>query len=344
MGSKKQTTKSTTNQTQTNAPPAWTLPGLTSTAGLVQNAIGQIPATHYSGDMVASMDPSQLAAIQQAWQGTAANAGDLAGWMQGQIGGFQPTYTTSLPDTSYNVADRQNLTDVINASIHPVQQQLMESILPSITNSALAAGAYSGDRAMGVLPQTAIRDATDSMQRIAAQLGYQDYNDYENRRLAAYQAETAAAQGNYGLENNRVGLNLQALMAEPEFVNSILHTQASQGDLLNMAAQLGVQNQQLGINNATAMDQYASQSPFMGLDTASELLARLSGNYGTQTLNGTQTQTTSTSGGLAGQLLQAALGAGMMAMGMPGGLGGIFGGGAAAAQPAAASNLFTMGW
>ena len=136
-------------------------------------------------------------------------------------------------------------------------------------------------------------------------------------------------------------------MAEPEFVNSILHTQASQGDLLNMAAQLGVQNRQLGINNATAMDQYASQSPFMGLDTASELLARLSGNYGTQTMNGTQTQTTSTSGGLAGQLLQAAIGAGMMAAGMPGGLGGVFGGGAAAQPapaPAAASNLFTMGW
>jgi lactam utilization protein B len=331
MGKKKSTTKTTQNTVGTNAPPSWTFPGLSTTAGMVTDALGQIPATHYSGPMVATMDPTALSAIQNAWGATAQNATNLAGWEQGNLGQLNEgmNFSTALPDTSYDVANRPDLTSVINASIDPVRRQLMETILPGIQNSALASGAYSSDRATGVMPQTAIRDAEENMQQIAAQLGYQDYNDYENRRLQAYQAETAAGQQNYALDTQRQNdsraLQLQALGMQPDMINSILHTQASSGDLMRMAAELGQQQNQLSINNATGMDQYQSQSPFMGLDTASELLARLSGNYGTQTQNMTGTQTTTQSGGLAGQLVQAALGAGMMAMGMPGGMGAIGG-------------------
>lgn len=350
MGGSSTHTTSTTNQNQTNAPPAFTFPGLQQAGSMTLNALNSLPTSHYTGPLVASMNPQDLAAIQQAWGQTAANAGGAADYLTSllpQLTAGQ-NFSTALPNTSYNVADRPDLTSVIQASIHPVQQQLMEQILPGITNSALQSGAYSNDRAMGVMPQTAIRDATDSMQRIAAQLGYQDYNDYENRRLAAYQATTQAGQQNYALDTARqqelAGLNLQALGMAPDFVQSILHTQASQGDLLRMAAELGVQQQQAGYNNAQQMDQYASTAPFLGLDAASSILARLSGNYGTQTMHGTTDQTQTTQQDPMGQLLQAGLGLGMAAMGMPGGLGGIFGGGGATAAlggGAGAASLFS---
>jgi hypothetical protein len=134
----------------------------------------------------------------------------------------------------------------------------------------------------------------------------------------------------------------------PDLVQSILRTQSSEGDLLKMAAELGVSTQQAQINDAIARDQYASQSPFMGLDTASQLLAQLSGGWGTQTMNGTtnQTQTTTQKQPLGQQLVQGALGLGTMAMGFPGvtsalGLGAAGGAGGlgamATALPSAAS-------
>lgn len=344
MGKSK--TKTKTNQTTTNAPPAFTAPGLTETANMTMQALGQIPTQHYSGPMVATMTPEQLAGITGAWNATAANAGQLGTTLQDLL----PRLTTSpmsfsmaLPDTAYSLAPRQELDNVINASIHPVQQQLMEQILPGITNSALQSGAYSNSRAMGVLPQTAIRDATDSMQRIAAQLGYEDYQNYENRRLAAYQAQTAAAQQNYALENQRQGLisqdDLARLMAAPDFVNSILHTQASQGDLLRMAAELETAQRQGAIQNAVNMDQWATMAPFMGLDQASTILARLSGNYGTQHTQGTTTTTQQQP--IGQQILQGALGAASLAMGMPGGLGAL--GSLAGGAGGAASSLFAAG-
>jgi len=343
MGKSKSTTK--TNQTQTNAPPAFTSPALTQAGAMTQNALNQLPTQHYSGPMVATMDPAQLAAITGAWAGTAGNAADLSGWMQGMLPQLQNgmSFTTALPDTSYSLAPRQELDSVIAASIDPVQRQLMEQILPSITNSALAAGAYSGDRAMGVLPTDAVRNATESMQRIAAQLGYEDYQNYENRRLAAYQATTGASQQNYALETARQQAEQADMISRmsliPDYVNNILHTQASSGDLLRMAADLETTQRQAAINNMLGMDQYASQAPFMGLDTASEILARLSGNYGTQNMKGTTTTTQSQPLGM--QLLQGALGIGSMIAGFPG-AGAALGLGSSLAAPAAAgaSSLF----
>lgn len=340
----KSKTKTTTNQTQTAAPPSFTAPGLTDAANMVTAGLSQIPTTHYTGDMVASMDPAKLAQIMAAYTGTAQTAGQMTDFLQGMLPSLNQgmSFTTQLPDTSYSLAPKQDLNNVINASIDPVFRQLTGQILPGITNSALDAGAYSGDRAMSVLPTEAIRNATETAQNIASQLGYEDYQNYENRRLAAYQATTQASQQNYALENQRqqqeAALRMQQLGLAPEFINSILHTQASGADLLKMAADLETQQQQAGYNNAIAKDQYASQAPFMGLDTASELLARLSGGYGTQTMQGTTTQTTKQP--LASQLIQGAIGLGSMAAGFPG-IGSALGlGGAVSPATTGASSLF----
>jgi hypothetical protein len=342
MGKTKTVTKTDQNQTQTAAPPAWTAPGLVDAGARVTAAMNQLPTTHYSGPMVASMDPTAVQNIMNAWGQTGQNAGNLAGWMQNQLPQLtaNQNFSTQLPDTSYSLAPKQELDNVIRASIAPVQRQLMEQILPSLNSSALDAGAYSGDRAMKVLPGQALQQFGDTAGNIAANLGYEDYNNYENRRLQAYGMQTQAGQQNYSLDTARQQEQAQSHNQQ----TSILHNQASQGDLLQMAAQLEQQQRQSAIANATGMDQYASQSPFMGLDTASQLLATLSGRYGTDTMQGHSTSVQTQSQPLGMQLLQGALGIGSLAMGMPGGAGGIgalLGGGAKAAS--GASSLFNVG-
>ena len=356
MGSSKQTQQShgTTNQVQTSAPPTWTMPGLQQAADAVTSAIGQIPSQHYTGPTVATYNPADIAAIQNAWGSTAANATGLAGMMQNQLLPqlsaltMAPNWTTQLPTPTISAAPLQDATAAINAAMYPALHQLQTEILPGITNSALASGAYTSDRALGVLPTEAIANAQESMQRTAATMGYTAYEDWAQRDLAAQQAQVAAQQANYGLESQRVlqqqAEQLQALGMAPDMINSILHTQASSGDLLNMAAQLGLTADQATINNAMGMDQYQSQSPFLGLDTASQLLAQLSGGWGTTSMHGTQDQTTTTtqSQPLAMQLLQGALGIGAMAAGIPG-LGGALGlAGPAAASSGAAANIFNV--
>lgn len=357
MGTKKKT-KTTYNDHSTNAPPAWTQGGLTQAGSMVQNALGQIPASHYTGQQVAYMSPDQLAGIQGAWGNTADLAGQYTQYMQDQLPALtaQPQFSTSLPTANYNMGDRYaGLEGTINAAQHSTLQQLMENILPGIKSSALDAGAYSGDRAMGVLPTSAVQNATESMQRIASELAFQDYQDWENRRLAAYQGDQATQLGAYQADTSRqLGLadnNNAQMQLLPQYIQSMLHTSGSVGDLLNMSAALGVQNQQAQIGDALAQDRYASYSPFMGLDQASQLLAQLSGNWGTQDRTGSS-KTTETTGGL-GPALQTAAGIASMAMGMPGmggggGMAGLLGagagslGGAAGAAPSwiNASNLF----
>ncbi len=163
----------------------------------------------------------------------------------------------------------------IEAAIHPVFKQLTEQVLPGIQSSAISSGAYSGDRANTILPGMAIRDSNESAQRIAAEIG--------ERRL-------------------------QML---PEFANTSMGLSTGAGDLLAGANQVGMQGQQLGIDNELARQQYELQYPFQGLDMASALLARLSGNYGTTTRDGTSTQTQTTSG--LGNIVQGALGAASLA-------------------------------
>jgi hypothetical protein len=342
MSSKK---KSTTkyNQTQVAAPPSFTAGGLEATAGMVQSALGQIPTQHYDGQQVAFMSPEQLAQIQGAWTNTAGLAGDYTDWMGNQLPGLTQQYDfqTQLPTASYDMGQLTDVQPVIQSALNPVLRQLQEQILPGIQNSSLDAGAYSGDRAMSVLPTTALQNYSREASDIATQIAYQNYQDYEARRLQAWEGDQNRLLAGYGAETQR-GLgeeasNVSQMGAINDYISGILRNSASQGDLLNMAAQLGVTNQQAQINDLLAQDQYASYSPFMGLDQASALLAQLSGNYGTQTTEG-KSKTTEKTGGL-GEWVKGAIGLGSMVAGIPG-IGGALGlGGAAAGASGSVSPL-----
>jgi len=289
---------------------------------MVTSALGQIPTTHYSGQQVAYMSPEEQAAIQAAWGNTAGLAGDYTSYMGERLPELTDLWDweSQLPTASFNMGSLQDVDPVIQAALNPVYRSLTEQLLPGISSSSLQSGAYTGDRAMGVLPESVIQDYSREASDIATQIGYQNYMDYENRRLNAWQGDQDRLLGGYVAETQR-GLGQNAsqtdmMGAEADYISNILRNSASVGDLLNMSSQLGVSNSQAAINDALARDQYASYSPFMGLDQAAQLLTMLSGDYGTSTLQG-KTTTKEKTGGL-GEWVKGAIGIGSMIAGIPG--------------------------
>lgn len=282
MGSKSKQ-KTTSNQTTTAAPPSWTMPGISDAAARVTAALQQLPGTKYEGQFNALPD---FGGAIDAYGRSATDSREMSDWTRGLV--EDPRIDT-----------RTGLLPAITAAIDPVQKQLLERTLPGIRSSALESGAYSGDRAMTMLPELAIRDANESMQRIAAEMGYRDLQANADREL-----------GFMGML--------------PDLVDTIMRTSAGEGDLLKMAAGLGAEQDQAGINNDLARNQYEWMYPFQGLDIASNLLAQLSGGYGTTTSQGEQTVTQKT-GGL-GSIASGLLGAASLIGSFPTAGGGTFGG------------------
>lgn len=346
MGSKTKTT-SNTNQTNTNAPPTFTQPGLTLAGDMTTQALANLPTTAYSGPMVAQ--PGNVQGVVDAYGNAANTAGQMSTFLQGQLPGLTtaPTFGTTLPTAQYDAGNGTDLTPAIQAAIHPVFQQLQEQVLPGIRSSALDSGAYSGDRAMSVLPEMAIRDSTDSANRIAAQLGYEDYQAREARRLSGFEEDQNRALAGYNADTTRTlgtGDLMTSRMAQlPNLVDTILRASTGQGDILRGASDYQQTADQAQINDALQRDQYGQTRPFMGLDVASQILQRLSGNYGTQTGTGSTTQTQST-GGL-GSVVQGLMGLASLAAAIPTGgaslaAGGAMGGGASGSWVPLASTIF----
>jgi hypothetical protein len=335
----KKTSKS--SETRTVAPPSWTMPGIEDASSRVTAALGNLPTATYGGDFTAPVDYSgAIANYGQAAQ----RAQQLAGFGQQQLTAAAPQYdfSTTLPSFdykpgTYDVGNGTDLTGKIQASLAPVYQQLTQQLLPSLRSSAMQSGAYSGSRAQEILPAMALQDYGQTAGNIASTIGYQDYNDREQRRLSAYgvdqgnalQAAQTAAQTQlagfsadsarqFGMQQDRQNY----ANSLPDLIDTILRASTGSGDIAAQAAGLEQQQQQAVINNNLARQQYAVQQPFQGLDIATQLLAALSGNYGTTTSSGTQTQT---SGGL-GSVVAGGAGLAGLVGGFPVAGGGTFGG------------------
>lgn len=277
MGSKKKSTTKSSG-TATSTAPNWTLPGYQQAGQLLQQAIAMPRPDPYTGQFIAQMDPSRVAAQMAAYDQAAATSGSLGGQLQ--------SYMDMLMQPRDAVGLQQ---EAIAASINPVFRQLQEQVLPGITNSALSSGAYTTDRALGVVPQQAIRDTSEEAARLAAQYGWEAFQADENRRL-----------------------QLGQLL--PQLASQIGLFSSAQGDLMGLGTQLGMQLGQGGIDEALAQHNYALQAPFEGLDIMGSLLQLLSGSYGTQTQK-SQSKTVESTGGL-GQVLQGAMGLASMAGGL----------------------------
>jgi hypothetical protein len=278
VGSKNKT-KTTENKTTTVAPPSWTMPGISNVADQVTQAamgLSSIPA--YNGNYTATPDMGLINGAIDAYKGTAASAGNYSALLGGKIGGLQ----------NYDVGSMQDVQPVIKAALSPVYDQLTKVTLPGLRTSAADAGAYSGSRAGSILPALALDDYNKTAGDLATKIGYQNYTDFEDRRLKGAE-----------LDQNQ-------LKILPDLINAALATSAAGGDTLAGAAQLGQTAAQAGISNDLAKYNAQFTQPFQGLDLAAALLSQLSGNYGTTNTQGTSTQVQSTGGlgpivqGLAG--------------------------------------------
>lgn len=318
MGSKK-TTETKSNQTTTVAPPSWTMPGIADASGRVINALNSLPGQQYQGDFVAQPNQGLINGAVNAYTGAAAqgqqNAAQLGQLAQGV--GALPQITTG----NYNVGSAYDINPAIQAATAPLFKQLTEGTLPGLRSAAIDSGAYSGDRAMSVLPSQAIQATAENAQNLAAQIGYQNYNDMEQRRLQGYTVDQGNALQAQQLNN---AFRLQGASAQSDLLNEQMKMLTSGGDLYSAAAGTQQQAQQAGIDNALKQAQYSYMYPFQGLDIASSLLAQLSGNYGTTTSNGTQTQVQSTSG--LGNVMQGVLGGASLLGSIPMGGGATLGG------------------
>lgn len=316
MGSKKTTTQ-TQNSTNTNAPPTWTLPGLQIAGNAVTEALrANEGGAQYGGDFVAQADQDRVATQIGLYDNASNTAGQLAQSSQDYVQNFFAPRD-----------DNMLLQEAITASLDPVYRNLQERVLPGITNSALMAGAYSNDRALGVVPGEAIRDTQEEAARLAASMGYAGYQAEQDRQI------------------QRAGML-------PTLTNLIGSLTGAQADLYGMGTAFGQQNTQTGLDNDIARHQYGVSAPYERIAPAAQLLAMLSQNWGTQTGNSESTTTQRTSG--LGPILQGAMGiasmaAGLGAFGPMAGAAGAAGSGAAAAAPAmvqpwpTASNVFGRG-
>lgn len=275
MGSKKKST-TTTNQTQTAAPPSYALPGITDVANRVTGALGQLPTDSYQGDFIAMPDQQSVDEIAAAYDSAAGRALDLSNQTQDWFGNF----------LAAEHDNQTGLNDAIDAAIHPVFRQLQEQVLPGLANSAVQSGAYGNNRYFDTTTGQVTRDATENAQRIAATLGYENYQAMLEREI-------------------------QRASMVPGMNNNIMQLAASQGDLLRQGDADRILRDQAVIDNELAREDYNFTRPFRGLDIASSLLSQLSQGYGTTNMNGTST-TVEKTGGL-GSVVQGLAGLGGLA-------------------------------
>lgn len=329
----KKTTNNVTNQTQTNAPPEWALPGLEQLASRITSIIPNMPGPAYTGDFVAPPNATQYSALP-----IFANASNMALQGADQAGQAASALTSGGPNYGAWNTPRFDTTAAAMAASQPIFRQLQQQVLPGLQSSALASGAYGGGRAMELLPGMAIRDAVRGAQEIGTNMAFAEHQGAMQDQLAGYQALTQRGLGTEGLRQ-------QALLGLPSLLDARMRMATGAGDILSQSGSMQQAWDQSAINNQLARFQYNQDYPFQGLDRAAQLLSGLASGYGTQTMHGT-TKTTESSGGLA-PWLGGAIGLASTLAGMPGigsalGLGGAAGGAAAGAMssPALAS-IFT---
>jgi hypothetical protein len=354
MGSKKITTN-TTQQTQAAKPLDMVMPGFQQIADRTNAALQQVPTAGYAGDFVATAGANQLDNLLASY---GRNAADAAGYGRkidtvaerlAEPISFQQTQAPALRQFQGDNGGGR-LDAAIRASFNPIVQQLQENILPGIRSSALDSGAYSSDRAMRVLPAEAISDAMESGNRVAAGLAYDGFQQEEGRQLAGLNSYQDQLLRSYDQDTQRTlgagELQTRRNSMLPDMYGSAMQMRGGESDLLKMLMEAEMGNRQGGLNNAMARDEYNAQQPFRGLDTAANILTRLSQGYGTTDSNGTS-RTVERTGGL-GSVVQGALGLASMAAGagLFGGIGGAVpgavtsGGAAAGGLGAGAANIF----
>lgn len=240
----------------------------------VLNAFGSVGLDPYSGPLSAGADPLQIAANQGAEQAAFGAIG------QGQ--GIRGLAEQLISGQTLNSFSNPGFEGVLTAATRPAIQAFNESVVPQITSSAIANGAYGGSR-NGIALGLAADRLGESLQDTTSNLAYQNFQTERGRQLNAG-----------SLLNQAFGLDQQPFQT---------------------ASALGAERRgfaQDQINENVQLDSLARSQPFETIGQLGQLLAMVgdrqgagqneglsnSQSVGTSTSNGMQTQDAGTFGNL----------------------------------------------
>lgn len=180
-------------QTTTTEPWSGVKPYLKDLANMIGEQKGDIVGGDYTKDM-AEMTPEQRTALESLQQ------------YYGEGGGFQETLgqangaLSDLLRSPEEVAQSQEVQDLIASKQAGITEQLNEKVLPQIRSGATSAGQYGSTR-QGVAEGVATGKAASSMADLEAQITGDVYNtQLQNQLKATGLAPSIASAGGSGLE------------------------------------------------------------------------------------------------------------------------------------------------
>jgi len=290
-----------TTTIQKSEPPAYLQPFLTDIAEKAQGAFGQVPQGGFSGDLVSPVNPLQTEALG-IQEGIARGLGGF-GDTTGQIADLQAQRVLSgdiLAPLSERFDPRSAGTEgVIQAALDPVQDRLLEQIIPGIQSQAIQEGAFGGTR-QDVTTGSALQDFTREAGNIAANIEFQDFARQEDQRF-----NDLLSIREFGPELEKI--NQAAALTAPEIANQGVQQELLPATLLGQAGEASRLFGQDEIDNLYQQYVLGTQTPFVGLD---QYAALVNGTAlgGTSTLTGPRSAGISSGGGGIGGAIAGGLG------------------------------------
>lgn len=169
------------------------------------------PPQRYGGSTIAGFDPSQLAGQEMAL-GSAGAQGELAS-------NAAKASNFLLGGNIWDPAANPNLQGAVDASVRPIQQNLLQSTLPSLRGEAVSAGGFGGSR-QGIAEGLASQGASQAIGDTASKLVQGQYATNLDAQMKALgllpqtqQAQLAPAQTTSAVGDVRQAL-AQALLGE----------------------------------------------------------------------------------------------------------------------------------
>lgn len=207
------------------------------------SALNAVPQGAYSGPLSAGADPLQVSANQGAEQ--------VAFDAIGQGSGVRGLANDLLSGRTLDARTNPGFTGVVDSATRPLIENFTDNVVPQITSSAIASGAYGGSRngvALGLASDRLQKSLLDTTSNLA-------YNNFQQERQRQLQAPS--------LLQSAFGLDLQPFQV----------AQALGGDRRGFAQDAIQENFQL--------DQLARSQPFATVGQFGQLLQQVGDRLGT---------------------------------------------------------------
>ncbi len=288
---------------QTTEPPKFIQPYLKDIAGKAQDAFSLVPEGGFQGQLLAGVDPKQQEALGTQ-EDVARGLGTSGFGSQTQALADQNFQRILGGDILAPLSERfqsqsQDTSALIQASLDPVQDRLVNQIIPGIQSQAIQGGAFGGSRQDAVTGQ-ALQDFSREAGNISAGINFSEQARTEDQRF-----QDLLSIREFAPELERI--NQAALLSTPSVADAAVQQQLLSGALLGEVGAADRGFAQQGLDAGYQQFLVDSASPFAGLDQYASILAGLPVGQ----------TTTATGGGGGGG------GGGGLAGGLSGALGGL---------------------